>query len=78
MKSGREWLGMVASKEDTDIEELVLCESKVAKHGAFVNECECGVLGCQVQHGHKFVDSWVKKCFRRSINCVNVRLLVTL
>jgi hypothetical protein len=55
MDGGWEWLHVVESNQDTDIEELVLGNPKIAKDGLFGCEGECGVRACEINGSDELV-----------------------
>ena len=57
--SGREWLHVVESNQDTNIKELVLGNPKVAKDGLFGCEGECGFRGGEINGSNELVHTGI-------------------
>ena len=59
MNSGRERLHVVESNQDTNIEELVLGDPKIAEDGLLGCEGECGVRAREINGNNKLVHTGI-------------------
>ena len=59
MNSGREWLHIVESDQDTNIKELVLGDPKIAEDGLFGCKGECGVRAREINGSNELVHTGI-------------------
>ena len=59
MNSGREWLHVVESNQDTNIKELVLGNPEIAEDGLLGCEGECGVRAREINGNNELVHTGI-------------------
>ena len=59
MYGGWEWLRVVESNQDTDIQKLVLGNPEVAKDGLLGGKRECGVRGSEIDGGNELIHAGI-------------------
>jgi len=59
MNSGREWLHVVESNQDTNIKELVLANSKIAEDGLLGCEGKCRVRAREINGSDELVHTGI-------------------
>jgi hypothetical protein len=59
MTSGRKWLHVVESNQDTNIKELVLGNPKIAEDGLLGCEGECGVRAREIKGNNELVHTGI-------------------